>query len=159
MATSLTKHAAARHARGRGIDYARAFELGSIEKVALARAGIDPSVVHEIALDMGIQVGRVSQMLRLPTSTMARKQQAAKPLNVDQSERVLRLQSLIGLAEKIVAQYGNPKGFDAAKWVGQWVERPVPALGGATPSSFLDTAEGAKLVESTLMGMVSGGYA
>jgi putative toxin-antitoxin system antitoxin component (TIGR02293 family) len=98
-------------------------------------------------------------MLRLPTSTMARKQQAAKPLNVDQSERVLRLQSLIGLAEKIVAQYGNPKGFDAAKWVGQWVERPVPALGGATPSSFLDTAEGAKLVESTLMGMVSGGYA
>lgn len=36
-------------------------------------------------------------------------------------------------------------------WVGEWLERPSPALGGAKPADFMDTMEGQGLVTRLLL--------
>jgi len=37
---------------------------------------------------------------------------------------------LIGQVQAMVEQSGNPEGFDAAHWLGAWLDEPLPALGG-----------------------------
>ena len=88
-----------------------------------------------------------------------RKIKAEDVLDTDQSERVLQIQRLIGLVQKMVQDYGDPTGFDAGQWLGQWIEQPNPALAGALPADYLDTASGVGMVESLLHKMVSGAYA
>ncbi|WP_368664723.1 antitoxin Xre/MbcA/ParS toxin-binding domain-containing protein [Zoogloea sp. LCSB751] len=36
----------------------------------------------------------------------------------------------------------DPKDFDAARWVGEWLEPPAPALGGGRPAEYMDTLTG-----------------
>jgi uncharacterized protein (DUF2384 family) len=50
-------------------------------------------------------------------------------------------------------------GFEAAKWVAQWLQAPQPALGGKPPKSYLDTADGRDMVRNLLAQMESGAYA
>ena len=59
----------------------------------------------------------------------------------------------------MVAQSGDPAGFDPDRWVGEWLERPLPALGGAAPGEFMDTMEGQYLVSRLLAQSQSGAYA
>lgn len=53
----------------------------------------------------------------------------------------------------------EPSSFDAAQWLADWLARPLPALGGATPASYMDTFEGQKLVAGLLSMSQSGAYA
>jgi len=50
------------------------------------------------------------------------------------------------------------KMFDATKWLGQWIERPQPALGGRKPADLLDTPTGVELVARLLGSIESGAY-
>ncbi|MYM95718.1 MbcA/ParS/Xre antitoxin family protein [Duganella vulcania] len=61
-------------------------------------------------------------------------------------------------ARRLVSS-GDPTGFDAEHWLAGWLAKPLPALGGATPASYLDTFEGQKLVAELLSMMQSGAYA
>lgn len=74
-------------------------------------------------------------------------------------ERVIGLRQLIDQVGEMVVQSGDPAGFDADRWVGDWLERPLPALGGATPGEFMDTMEGRQLVSRLLAQSQSGAYA
>jgi hypothetical protein len=58
----------------------------------------------------------------------------------------------------MVEESGDPAGFDAAHWVADWLAKPLPALGGATPASYMDTFEGQKLVAELLSMSQSGAY-
>lgn len=51
-----------------------------------------------------------------------------------------------------------PADWDAAAWLTQWLERPQPALGGATPSEFLGSREGFVSIQKVLGASVSGAY-
>ncbi|MBS0370578.1 MAG: DUF2384 domain-containing protein [Proteobacteria bacterium] len=72
-------------------------------------------------------------------------------LSTDQSERVLGLERLIGQVAVMVGDSGDSTGFDAARWVGDWLEQPIPALGGAKPADYMDTIEGQELVSRLLV--------
>ena len=50
------------------------------------------------------------------------------------------------------------KNFDTVKWLGQWIERPQPALGGSKPADYLDTPTGVEIVSKLLGAMRSGAY-
>lgn len=138
------------------MNYQTIYEMAEADKVSLLRRGIEPAEVVQIAEDMGVKQLRVKEMLRLAQGTFSRRARKAETLNLDESERVLRLKNLIGLAQKLAMQFGNATDFDAAKWIGQWVETPIPALGNVKPADYMDTGEGAKLVESTLIKTVTG---
>ena len=67
---------------------------------------------------------------------------------------------LLGIAQDIVQDSTSPEaeGFDTAKWLGQWIERPQPALGGRKPVDFLDTPTGVEMVAQVLGAVRSGAY-
>lgn len=69
-------------------------------------------------------------------------------------------EKLLSLAEHIAANSLHPdaKGFDAGKWLEEWLERPQPALGDMKPSELLDTDEGSQHVLRLLGALESGSY-
>jgi uncharacterized protein (DUF2384 family) len=97
--------------------------------------------------------------LALSRATTSRKEKDAIVLSKDESERVLGIETLIGMAQTMVEQSGDPTGFDAARWVSAWLTKPLPALAGETPASYLHTFEGQKLVTELLAMSQSGAYA
>lgn len=121
-----------------------------MQRIELLRAGVRPTVPGEIAARMGVTRERVYTMLGLPRATVERKVRESKALSADEGSRVLGLARLIGLAERIVRESGNTKGFDAAAWVGRWLDRPVPALGGMKPGELMDTPDGQAMVFTLL---------
>jgi uncharacterized protein (DUF2384 family) len=66
--------------------------------------------------------------------------------------------ALATLVERIVVESGDPLGFDALAWTRRWLDRPLPALGGARPADYMATPEGRALVEALILRMQSGAY-
>lgn len=66
-------------------------------------------------------------------------------------------EELVSLVDRLVRESGDPRGFDAAKWVRWWLREYVPALGN-TPASFMGTPEGRALVRNVLEASQSGVY-
>ena len=58
----------------------------------------------------------------------------------------------------MVRQSGEPAGFDAAAWLSPWLSEPLPALSGARPTGFLNTAEGEAQVSTILARTQSGAH-
>ncbi|MNW01193.1 hypothetical protein D3C71_1967940 [compost metagenome] len=59
----------------------------------------------------------------------------------------------------MVETSGNPDGFDAAVWVAQWLDQPLPALGERRPAELMGTAEGQAILSNMLSRTQSGTYA
>ena len=59
----------------------------------------------------------------------------------------------------MVAESGEPAGFDAGAWLARWLTEPLPSLGGTRPADLLDTMEGQGLVSTALAQLQSGAYA
>lgn len=75
----------------------------------------------------------------------------------ERSERVEFICSLVRMLEDMIPP-GRGDGFDAAKWIARWLETPQPALAGAAPKDYLDTAEGRAIVKRLLGTIESGAY-
>lgn len=65
---------------------------------------------------------------------------------------------LVLLAERIVSESGNREGFDAERWVAEWVELPHPALGDKRPAELASTDNGRALVRNLLAQQQSSVY-
>jgi putative toxin-antitoxin system antitoxin component (TIGR02293 family) len=143
----------------KGIAPAALYRATGLERVQMIREGVPAIVLEKIVRKMDIPKERLYATLRLPRSTVDRKIRNKDTLSAEHSERVIGLERLIGQVEVMVAQSGNPEGFDADRWVGEWLERPLPALGGAKPADFMDTMEGQELVSRLLAQSQSGAYA
>lgn len=139
--------------------YTDALAMPVQERIAVIRQGLRAQGVSDMASALQLSVDRTIHILGFPKSTVLRKIKGAEVLDSDQSERLFQLQRLIGMVQQMVQDYGEPEGFDAGLWLGQWLEQSNPALGGQPPAAYLDTASGVALVESLLHRMVSGAYA
>lgn len=128
-------------------------------RIAAIRKGIPASTVGELSSMMGMSKELLLGSLGLSRATISRKEKDETALSKDESERVLGVASLIGKVQTMVEESGDPTGFDAAHWVADWLAKPLPALGGATPASYMDTFEGQKLVAELLSMSQSGAYA
>ena len=128
-------------------------------RIALIRRGIPASTISRLSARMGMSKEFLLSSLGLSRATISRKEKDASLLSKDESERVLGVETLIGMVQAIVKQSGDPAGFDAARWVSDWLSKPLPALAGATPASYMDTFEGQKLVVQLLSMTQSGAYA
>jgi uncharacterized protein (DUF2384 family) len=116
-------------------------------------------VIGNLSSRMGMSKETLLSSLGLSRATISRKERDASVLSRDESERVLGVESLIGMVQTMVSQSGDPAGFDAARWVSAWLTKPLPALAGETPASYMDTFEGQKLVAELLSMSQSGAYA
>jgi uncharacterized protein (DUF2384 family) len=108
---------------------------------------------------MAAEQDKFFRFLRLSIATVNRKAALDEELTPQDSERAVGLSNLIVLVQTMVEQSGDPTGFDAAKWVANWLGQPNPALAGESPASYRETMEGQKLVSNLLAKMQSGAYA
>ncbi len=135
------------------------FHATAFDRVSMIRTRLPAAVVPGLVRQMDISKERLYAVLRFPRATVDRKIRVKGTLSTDQSERLLGLARLIGQLEEMVAQSGAAEGFDASRWVGEWLERPLPALGGAKPAEYMDTMEGQELISRLLAQAQSGAYA
>lgn len=139
--------------------FGRVYDIEPTERVRLVKEGVPAKVVLLISNDMAISKDRLYETIGLVRATVNRKLRADSMLSKDEGERVLGIAQLVGQVESIVKESGNLEGFDAAKWVAAWLERPHPALKGSCPAELMDTAEGRAIVSSLVAQMQSSAYA
>ncbi|HET7551275.1 MAG TPA: antitoxin Xre-like helix-turn-helix domain-containing protein [Gemmatimonadaceae bacterium] len=130
-----------------------------MERIALVREGVPAELVPVVAEEMAISRERLYRTIGVPRATMDRKIRARQRLNPDESERLLGIARLVGQVEQMVRESGEPENFDSARWLADWLETPLAALGGSCPAALMDTAEGRRIVSDLLAQMQSGAYA
>ena len=106
------------------------------------KAGVSAEVVGAYATKMGVRKTFLSEMLNL------RRIPLDKNLRQDEAERILGLVTLIGNVMDLVKNGGSSAEFDAYKWVADWLQRPVPAIGDTAPMEFMDTMTGQAIVSN-----------
>lgn len=134
------------------------FKLNFADKIHYIRTGLPAKRVGELSFYMGLPKEALMDSLGLSRATINRKVQREQPLSPEESERVMGMQVLIGQVQAMIDPENAPD-FDAAKWLAHWLTTPLPALGGATPASYMDTVEGQKYIGNLLEMVQSGAYA
>lgn len=128
-------------------------------RIRLIRKGIPAVDLKRLVKLMDFPQEDLYRSLGISTATVNRKATRDEDLSSEDSERALGMAKLIGQVQAMVAESGEPEGFDAAKWVSHWLQQPLPALDGKRPIDYLDTMEGQSLVANLLAMMQSGAYA
>jgi putative toxin-antitoxin system antitoxin component (TIGR02293 family) len=135
------------------------YQVEPIDRIKLIRDGVPARYIKVISDSMGITKDTLFKFLNLPKSTIDKKSVANQILPIEQGERLIGMAKLVGQVESIIAESGNPEGFNAAQWIAQWLEKPSPALGGEKPSAFLDTVSGQEMISDLLAKIQTGAYA
>jgi putative toxin-antitoxin system antitoxin component (TIGR02293 family) len=139
-------------------EFGRIYQLDPLARIHLIKDGINAGYVSRIARLMDRSKEHLSKTLGLSITTVDRKTKARQNLSSEQSERLIGMAKLIGQVQTMVRESGDPGGFDAAQWLAQWLDEPLPALGGARPAQYMDTAEGREFVSTLLATAQSGAY-
>ncbi len=75
------------------------------------------------------------------------------------NKHALVVKVLIDMVHEAIGD-SNPEaiqeGFDPAEWLNDWLTRPLPTLGGVTPSSLLGSPNGQALVTKALAQALEG---
>lgn len=135
------------------------FRMPDMEFIDSIEAGVDPQVILLLASHMGTSNRSLQVYLDLHSTTIERKKSKAINLDLHQSERVAGLKRLIDQVRDMVEDSGDTTDFDAAEWLGRWIVKPLPALGGKKPADYLSTVSGQKMLSNLLSQMQSGAYA
>jgi putative toxin-antitoxin system antitoxin component (TIGR02293 family) len=139
--------------------YLEVYRASPLERIALIKHGVRASDAKRMLAALSIGQGTALKALNLSQATVNKKAKQDQTLSPSESERVVGFSKLVGQLEAIVQESGNPEGFDAATWMSNWLNSPVPALGGMRPINLMDTMEGQALVSTTLAQLQSGAYA
>lgn len=140
-------------------DFVRIYKAAPMERIELIKEGIGADGLIELANSLHTTKDQLFKRLGLPRATVDRKARNKQNLSQEQSERVVGLMKLVGQVRTMVEQSGDPADFDAAQWVGVWLETPNGALGGRRPAELMDTVEGQEVISGLLAKMQSGAYA
>lgn len=140
-------------------DFVSLFKKDPLEYVGLVKHGVPALLINLVAGEMGVPKDELLAILGLPRATIKRKARKNQPLSAEESSRVLGISRLIGQTQAMVETSGNSDGFDAASWVAQWLDQPLPGLGGRRPADLMNTAEGQAIVSNMLSRAQSGAHA
>jgi putative toxin-antitoxin system antitoxin component (TIGR02293 family) len=126
----------------------------------IERAGVRGRLLKDIAQEMDIPASRLFAIIGVPKATAEKKASGNEVLAGAGGQAALGLVRLLGMAQRIVenSTADAARHFDAAGWLGRWIERPQPALGGKKPAELLDTPTGLEVVLRTLGAIESGAY-
>jgi putative toxin-antitoxin system antitoxin component (TIGR02293 family) len=148
--------------KGRWLNFRELYQTTPVDRISLIREGVMAADLKTFISSLDIQQERVFTMLDIATATVNRKASRNEALSREDSEKVVGMAKLIGQVETMLEESGDPelmRDFDAAKWLAHWMEEPIPALGGASPSAYMDTIEGQEMISKLLEAMQTGAYA
>ena len=141
--------------------YVRRFAKATpIEIVEIERQGVRGSFIKDLSRRLEIPTSRMFGILGVPKATAEKKAAAGEMVTGSGGQAAIAMVKLLVIAKDIVANSTAPraKGFDAAKWLGQWIERPQPSLGGRKAADLIDTPTGVEVVARLLGSIASGAY-
>lgn len=148
--------------RSQGVDayLKQVHDATPVQMVEIERQGVAGTFITDLSKRMELPSSRVFAMLRIPPATAARKSAAGAVVDGRAGLAAIGMIKLLGIAQDIVqdSTAAEAKNFDTVKWLGQWIERPQPALGGGKPADYLDTPTGVEIVAQLLGAMRSGAY-
>jgi len=128
--------------------------------VEIERIGVPGFFIKDLSKRMEIPSSRIFRILGLAKATAEKKATAGEMIAGRGGQSAIGMVRLLGVAQRIVANStaDEARDFDAAKWLGLWIERPQPALGGRKPADLLDTPTGVHVVARLLGAIESGAY-
>ena len=131
-----------------------------IQIVEMERTGVPGTFIKDLSRRMKIPSSRIFRILGVPKATAEKKAATGAMVAGRGGQAALGMVKLLGIAESIVANSTarEARNFDAAEWLGLWIERPQPALGGRKPADVLDTPTGVDVVARLLGSIESGAY-
>lgn len=88
-------------------------------------------------VEMGFSPNEIYKIVA-PRRTLDRRKKNAELLTIPESDRVVRLERIIALAERV---------FGEADKAHRWLRRPNRALNGVKPADLLESENGARKVE------------
>ncbi len=148
--------------RAKGVEafVTRVARATPIEMVEVERHGIDSAFLKDLSVHLQIPAVRIFDIVGIPKATAEKKVAAKEPIAGASGQAALGLARLLALAQGIVENSTAPeaKDFDVGKWLGQWIERPQPALGGRKPADLIGTPTGLQMVARVLGAIESGAY-
>jgi putative toxin-antitoxin system antitoxin component (TIGR02293 family) len=130
-----------------------------LELVEVERSGVGGRLLKDMAKKMDIPTSRLFVMIGVPKATAEKKAASNEPITGAGGQAAIGMVRLLGIAQNIVENStADVKDFDVSKWLGQWLERPQPSLGGKRPAELLDTPTGLEVVSRLLGAVESGVY-
>lgn len=151
-----------RYQRSRGVDaYVRAVASATpMEIVEIERQGVLGAFIKDLSKRMEVPTSRIFTILGVPKATAEKKAAAGELVSGSGGQAAVGMIRLLGIAHDIVSNStaAEAKTFDAAKWLGKWIERPQAALGGRKPADLIDTPTGVEVVARLLGSVESGAY-
>ncbi len=135
------------------------YKADPIQQVDLIKSGVTAEAPGRLATMLYLTADQLYKHLGFARATVDRKARNKENLSQDQSERIIGLMKLIGQVQTMVDESGDAEGFDAAQWVGEWIQKPNPALGKRRPADLMDTVQGLEIVSNLLLKMQTGAYA
>ena len=128
--------------------------------VTIERSGVPGGLPKELARHMDVGSARMFAILGIPKATAEKKAATGEALTGAGGLAAIGMVRLLALTKEMLATStsSEAKGFDCAKWLGRWIERPQPSLGGRAPAEFLDTPTGVEIVARLMRSIESGAY-
>ncbi len=150
------------YVRSKGIDefVSHVHAADPIQLIEIERKGVAGVFVKDLSRRMEIPAQRMFDILGVAKATAEKKVAAGELLTGNGGRAALGIARLLGIAKEIVenSTAAEARDFDSAKWLGQWLETPQPALGGRKPSTLIDTPTGLEVVSKLLGAIESGAY-
>lgn len=128
--------------------------------VSIQRCGVDGRFLVDFSRDLDVPKTRMFVFIGLPRATAEKRVAAGTRITGLPGQATLGIVKLLGMAQEIFADSTDPAAaeIDVKRWLGAWLQRPQPALGGQAPAQLLDTAAGLAMVERVLGALRSGAY-
>jgi hypothetical protein len=115
--------------RGRGVDDFVRQVAGAtpLQLVEIERRGVAGRLLKDLAKRLQIPAVRVFDMLGIPKATAEKKSAMGDVIAGSGGQAAIGMVRLLAVAQEIVANStaDGAKGFDAAIWLGRWLERPL----------------------------------
>jgi putative toxin-antitoxin system antitoxin component (TIGR02293 family) len=148
------------HTEGVDAFVTRVAKATPMEIVEVERHGIDSIFLKDLSKYMDVPAVRIFDIVGIPKATAEKKVAAKELIAGAGGQAALGLARLLAIAKGIVenSTAAGAKDFDVAKWLGHWIERPQPALGGRKPADLIGTPTGLDMVTRVLSAIESGAY-
>lgn len=131
------------------------------QRVKIEREGVPYRIVKGVIEETGISTAEFRHAVGIPKATFTKKMKERSQFSGTTGLSVVGLLDLINKVEDMLLTAGNneeARDFDVVKWVGTWIQRPQPALGGKAPADLMDTPTGRASVMKVLGAIQSGAY-
>lgn len=154
--------ASAANLRGASLDeFVAVVAFGSpLVVVDLEREGVQGRLLKDLADRLRISRMRFYDIVGVPRATAEKKAARGELVKGTGAIATVGLIKLLAIAQQLVAN-STAQGaadFDTASWLGRWIERPQPALGGRRPAELIESPTGLEMVSRLLGSAASGAY-